>query len=415
MFVRPPFQARVPAGTVWRLRKCAYGLTDAPRMSYERVVSLLGSVGAERAGGDYGLVVLCKADALALIVAVHVDDFLFCGTVAGVSLYERALRATFTVGPVLVGTFMFTGLHVLTRFATPEVPMSVSVDKNVYIDTIDDICIEPSRLHDPSLAVTSGELTEYRRVAGALLWATDQTLPHLACATALLARRFKDARVPDLVKANKVIKVARMSRGVPLFFLPTPEHRHLVLFTDSSAVTLKAPVSQAGFALFLTCSPSSSGATVPDGLGRSTLVAWGSHRQRRVTHSSFSAKAFALLHGLQSALLVASVAGHLLGDVDRLSLPVHGVLDSPGVYEALSSWCETGSKEVRAVVAYLRKFYSCGAMATATWRPGSFQLADGLTKPTGAAGLRSEMATGALTLRSAGSRCKCAGQDPSQA
>lgn len=32
VFVRPPSYARVPAGLVWQLNKCAYGLTDAPRM-----------------------------------------------------------------------------------------------------------------------------------------------------------------------------------------------------------------------------------------------------------------------------------------------------------------------------------------------------------------------------------------------
>lgn len=34
--VCPPVEARAPQGVVWGLKKCAYGLTDAPRMSYER-------------------------------------------------------------------------------------------------------------------------------------------------------------------------------------------------------------------------------------------------------------------------------------------------------------------------------------------------------------------------------------------
>jgi len=31
VYFQPPPQAQVPAGMVWRLRKCAYGLADAPR------------------------------------------------------------------------------------------------------------------------------------------------------------------------------------------------------------------------------------------------------------------------------------------------------------------------------------------------------------------------------------------------
>lgn len=406
VFVRPPPYARVPAGVVWRLNKCAYGLTDAPRMWYKRVVALLDSVGAQRTAGDHGVFTLHGEGLLVLVVAVHVDDILFSGTAAGLNVFERALRAAFTVGPTIVGSFTFTGLRVLTRKAGQTAALEVTVDQDAYIDSIDDIAIDQHRTLDKSLAVNAEELTEYRRATGALLWATGQTMPYLACGTALLARRFKDARVSDLVRANKIIRLMRQARGVPLLFLPAPSPRHLILFTDSSAVTLKAPVSQAGFALFLTSSADWSRGRTPEGVGRSTLVAWGSHRQRRVTHSSFAAEAFALLHGLQASLTIASVAGVVMGDADQVPLPFHVVTDSLGVYDALSSHCETGSKEVRAVLEDLRDYYTSGAMASITWMPGRFQLADGLTKATGANNLRAAMAAGELTLRCGSSKSK---------
>lgn len=412
VYVRPPPYARVPPGLVWKLNKCAYGLTDAPRMWYKRVVEVLESVGAERAVGDHGVFTMHKDGKLVLLVAVHVDDFLFSGTTDGVTAFERGLRNAFTVGPTVVGSFTFTGLRVVTRFSGRGPSTEVTVDQDAYIDSIDDIDIEPHRARDKGLAVNPAELTEYRRATGALLWATGQTVPHLACATALLARRFKDARVTDLVRANKVIRQMRQARGVPLLFLPAPSPRHLVLFTDSSAVTIRAPVSQAGYAIFLTSSAAGSDGRVPDGLGRSTMVAWGSHRQRRVTHSSFAAEAFALLHGLQAALTLASVAGALLGGADQVPPSVHVVTDSLGVYDALSSRCETGSKEVRAVVEDLRDYYTSGALASITWMPGRFQLADGLTKATGANNLRAAIAAGALTLRCATAKTKRADNDP---
>lgn len=55
VYVRPPAYARVPVGAIWQLNKCAYGLTDAPRMWYRRVVELFESVGAKRTGGDHGV------------------------------------------------------------------------------------------------------------------------------------------------------------------------------------------------------------------------------------------------------------------------------------------------------------------------------------------------------------------------
>jgi len=41
VYVQPPPQSGAPSGVVWRLRKCAYGLTDAPRRWYESVLVLM--------------------------------------------------------------------------------------------------------------------------------------------------------------------------------------------------------------------------------------------------------------------------------------------------------------------------------------------------------------------------------------
>ena len=89
-------------------------------------------------------------------------------------------------------------------------------------------------------AVTSAELTPYRRAAGALLWVAGQTLPHLACGAAVLARHFRHVLVADLVRANKHMAAARLSRDFCLTFRPSTPGRCLYLFTDSSAVTLRS-------------------------------------------------------------------------------------------------------------------------------------------------------------------------------
>lgn len=141
VLVGPPLYARVPAGLIWQLNKCAYGLTDAPRMWYRRVVALLDSVGAQRAAGDHGVFALHEEGLLVLVVAVHVDNFLFCGTAAGLKVIERTLRTAFTVGPTIVGSFTFTGLRVVTRKVGQAAALEVTVDQDAYIDSIDDIAI----------------------------------------------------------------------------------------------------------------------------------------------------------------------------------------------------------------------------------------------------------------------------------
>eukprot|EP00168_Porphyra_purpurea_P017504 TRINITY_DN6081_c0_g1_i3.p1 TRINITY_DN6081_c0_g1~~TRINITY_DN6081_c0_g1_i3.p1 ORF type:complete len:269 (-),score=41.35 TRINITY_DN6081_c0_g1_i3:356-1162(-) len=250
--------------------------------------------------------------------------------------------------------------------------------------------------------MTLDELTLYRRATGALLWTAGQTLPHLACGAAVLARQFRHALVADLFRANKQVAAARGSRALGLRFRPLLGRRCFYLFTDSSAVSLQSSAAQTGFAVFLGAPGGRLGPArsfVPGAAGVSAdLVACGSHRQRRVTHSSFAAEAFSLLQVLLTALDAANVAGLLFTGVAGAGLPVHVFIDSSALYDSLSSTAATGSKEVRAVVADLRDHYRLGSLASVTWPPGSLQLADGLTKPTGAGPLRPAVASGWLPL-----------------
>lgn len=230
-----------------------------------------------------------------------------------------------------------------------------------------------------------------------------QTLPHLACGAAVLARHFQQSLVADLVRASKLLALARSGRDLGLRFRIVPPRRCLYLFTDFSAVTLKSTAAQSGYALFL---GEAGGPVVPRGSAAARadvvaadLVAWGSHRQRRVTHSSYTAEAFILLQGLLTALDATAVAGLLLEGREGAAVPVHAFIDSRALYDSISSTTATGSKEVRAAVAELRELYQLVTLASITWLPGACQLADGLTKPTerGRCGTRLPL-TGCLSL-----------------
>lgn len=60
----------------------------------------------------------------------------------------------------------------------------------------------------------------------------------------------------------------------------------------------------------------------------------------------------------------------------------------------------------------LRDYCTSGAMATITWMPGRYQLADGLTKATGANNLRAAMLAGELIRRCGSSKTKRADRTP---
>lgn len=169
MFVQPPPQAEVPAGVVWQLRKCAYGLTDAPRRWYDSVLKLMMQLNLTRSSMDHGLFTRHNAGRLVLFVSVHVDDFLFGGTDAEVELFEDGLRSAFEAGPTKSGELTFTGLRIKTTIDDDTGAISIGADQERYLDSIVSLDVRTERKARPEARLTPEELTTYRRATGALL------------------------------------------------------------------------------------------------------------------------------------------------------------------------------------------------------------------------------------------------------
>lgn len=234
-----------------------------------------------RSPADHGLFVLVRDSAVILAVAVHVDDFLYGGTVTGRDIFESEPHAAFSVGPVSADSLVFTGLAIHFAAASEMRTATAWVNQQAYVACLDDIPTSPTRLAAKGAAVTADELTLYRRATGALLWAAGQTLPHLACGAAVLARHFRHALVADLLRDNNLLAAARSARDLGLRFRPVPSGSCFYLFTDSSAVSLRSVAALSGFALFLgetggVLSPSTSAGSQTDGVA-ADLIAWGSH------------------------------------------------------------------------------------------------------------------------------------------
>jgi len=221
VFIQPPPLARVSTGSVLQLRKCVYGLTDAPRRWYDSVLHLMTDLQLKRAPVDNGVFTQHSRGTLVFVVAVHVDDFLFGGTTEAVQRFESALRGAFAAGPTRSGALTFTGVRASTVADDVTGGISIAADQEPYVDSIESIDITPEPAATPDARLTAAELTIYRRDTVALLWATGQTMPYLACAASTLGRLFTRAAVHDLTAANRVVKAAKAARPLPLFSAPS--------------------------------------------------------------------------------------------------------------------------------------------------------------------------------------------------
>lgn len=82
-----------------------------------------------RSSMDHGLFTRHDAGRLILVVAVHVDDFLFGGTDAAVKLFEGGLRQAFEAGPTKSGDMTFTGLRIRTSMDDDTGSLTISADQ----------------------------------------------------------------------------------------------------------------------------------------------------------------------------------------------------------------------------------------------------------------------------------------------
>ena len=76
IFVKPPVDA-APQGKIWKLKRCLYGLNDAPRAWYTRVRNELTKLGAVVSVYDQALFMWYHNRKLIGLLACHVDDFNF--------------------------------------------------------------------------------------------------------------------------------------------------------------------------------------------------------------------------------------------------------------------------------------------------------------------------------------------------
>ena len=272
----------------------------------------------KRAPLDHGVFTQHSRGTLIFIAAVRVDDLLFGGTTEDMQRFQSALRGALAAEPTKSGALNFTGVRVNTVAGDVTGGISIAADQEPYVDSIESINITPERAATPDARLTAAELALYRRATGALLWATGQTMPYLACAASTLGRRFTRAAVHDLTAANRVIKAAKAARPLPLVFRALRGDLRLRLFVDASSVKLGVPTAHTGVAVFASPATGAPGVLRPD--TELTLLAYASHRQRRVTHSSLAAEVYAMLEGVRMALELASTQAHVFaGDAHALA------------------------------------------------------------------------------------------------
>ena len=139
LYLQPPRDA-CPKKCLWRLKRCVYGLTDAPRAWYDKVKETLCMLGAKVSMYDSSLFLFHeKEGVLTGILSVHVGDFAYCRNAKFHKTVIEEVKKRFSISKVESGIFNYVSLQVT------QTREGITVNQDLHISTIEPLPWTSSR------------------------------------------------------------------------------------------------------------------------------------------------------------------------------------------------------------------------------------------------------------------------------
>ena len=110
VFVIPPAESK-KAGIIWKLKKAAYGLSDAARNWYESVLDEMFRLGCQKSIYENALYYYKHNDVLQGLSVTHVDDFLDAGNEQFDRNILKKVRQSFIIGSEAESDFEYIGVN----------------------------------------------------------------------------------------------------------------------------------------------------------------------------------------------------------------------------------------------------------------------------------------------------------------
>ena len=363
VYVTPPKEAGSTKGKIWKLNSCLYGLNDAARHFYNSVSEELLRIGCQRSSLDPAIFYSNVNDRLHGLFICHVDDFLHTGNSEFQNDVVEPIRKCFTVGRCEESTFDYVGFHL------QQTSDGIKVAQNQYVEGIANYDMESSRRSQKCEKLNPEENKAFRALVGKLNWAVQGCRPDFAFSVVYLSTKFQSATVNDMLQLMKCIKKLKESSSE--IFIPhltsLPNTWSIMVFSDAAHENLTNNItSTSGHIIFLV-----------DSDHHSVPLSWCSNKIKRVVRSSLAAEALSLQSALEDALYHQSIIQELLG---KQSVPkITAIIDSQSLHDAVNSTKLVNDKRLRIDLGAIKQSIERKEVDL-HWYPGSFQLANCLTK-----------------------------------
>jgi hypothetical protein len=358
LYLQPPIEVE-DEGTIWRLKRCIYGLDDAPRAWYDRVKEELLRLGGVTSKYDDAVFLWHTGDSLSGMIVLHVDDFVYCGTEKWHRSVITNIQKNFKISANHCGSFKYIGLNVAQLNGT------IYVDQNQYVDSLEPIELTAERASQRDEPLTQKERQQLRSLSGQLLWATTQSRPDVAFDSCIVSNTGKHPTVHSIVAANKTVKKLKNSTLRMVFpNLGNPSQIRVVAYADASHANLPSGGSQGGTLVLL------------EGNGKVAPIIWMSKKLNRVTKSPFAAETMAQAEAADAGVLIAKMIEEVFKSA---TIQVECRTDSKSLIDHLQTSHVIQDSRLRVDIARLKEMIELNEIKLC-WIPGNEQLADPLTK-----------------------------------
>ena len=363
VYVKPPKEANMP-NKLWLLNKCLYGLKDASRKWYLKVVEKLKQLGFKTSCYDSGMFFLIKDGKLIGIVALHVDDFLHTGNDFFNRVIMPQVLACFKVGKSESREFMYTGFYL------KQSDQGVRIDQDKYVKNVKIPVVDLQQLKDRKREMTQDELTLLRQLTGIVNWAARATRPDLCFEMIDLSTKFKGGVVDDLIKAKNVAaRLKKFEMSIMISNLEDLNDCEIIVYTDAAFRNLNDNTDSCGGYLILLVNMKT---------GKVAPLEWKSGKLKRKVHSTLGAETQALYSGLDAAVGLKLLLSELYDGA--MNLEVKAITDNLSCRTSIYSESEVTERQLRGDIAVIKQMIETGKVKEIRWVKGEDMLADQLTK-----------------------------------
>ena len=364
VYLKPPPEANVCDGKIWKLKHCLYGLNDAARQFYNSVKEELIKLGCVQSKLDPALFFLRHNGKLTGMIGCHIDDFLHAGEIHFDRTVMDKLRNRFLAGKMEDTQFTYVG------FGIKQTDESIILDQSEYMKELE--YVNQNRASQKHGELNQTEQSLLRSQVGRINWAVQGSRPDLGFEMIELSTKLKKGNVSDLQRANKAIKRLKDEQNSNQIVFPCLgdlEQCKIMVFSDASHANLSDGVSSVGAHVVLlvgsdrNCCP----------------LAWQANKIKRVVRSTIAAEALSLQEGLENGFYLRTLLEELLA-LPAYTIQLEAYVDNRSVIEAIHSTKLVDDKRLRLDISAMKESLNLGQVHSVRWCPSEFQIANCMTK-----------------------------------